>query len=326
MRNEKEKKLMMAKLKKYGQSYTFVLLLVMLAMIVVMSFVSPYFLTLANFNNVLNQSSIYLFLVVGMAYVIAAGEIDLSVGAIIGFEGMVMSNLYYAGVPAGVCLIAGIISSVIIGALNGWLVAKYRINSFIVTLCTMTVMRGIVLLVMNSRTRYGFGPVFAFLGSGQIGIINMPILMAIIAVIIANLIMRKTRYGVYTLFMGSNEVALSRAGVNTRRHKISIFAFSGLLAGLAGIVVMGRLNSAEPLAGTGYEMDAIAAVILGGTVLEGGKGSISGPFIACIILNIIKDGLTLLGVSTHYQEIITGVIIIISVLVSDRDMRRKSEV
>ena len=179
---------------------------------------------------------------------------------------------------------------------------------------------------MSARTKFGFGPVFAFLGSGQIGVINIPILMALTVVFISDFIMRRTRYGLYTLFMGSNEIALSRAGINTKRHKISIFAFSGLLAAFAGILVMGRLNSAEPLAGSGYEMDAIAAVILGGTALEGGKGSITGPFIACIILNIIKDGLTLLGISTHYQEIFTGVIIILSVLVSGRENRRKSEV
>ena len=317
---------MFERLKRRGQSYTFVLLVVMLCLIITLSIASEYFLTLENFKNVLNQSAIYLFLVVGMAYVISAGEIDLSVGAIIGFEGMVMSNMYYAGIPAVICILAGLGTSVLLGAFNGWLVAKFKINSFIVTLATMTVMRGVVLLVMNSRTRFGFGPVFAFLGSGQIGIINMPILMALLTVGIADFIMRRTRYGVYTLFMGSNEVALSRAGVNTHRHKIAVFALSGFLAGLAGIVVMGRLNSAEPLAGSGYEMDAIAAVILGGTALEGGKGSISGPFIACIILNIIKDGLTLIGVSTHYQEIVTGVIIILSALVSGREMRRKSEV
>lgn len=316
----------MKKLKYLCRSYTTALLLVMLVLIIFLSLLSPHFLTWENFKNVLNQSSIHLFLVVGMTYVIAAGEIDLSVGAIIAFEGMIMSNLYSIGVPAPLCLIAGIASSVVIGVLNGWLVTEYKINSFIVTLCSMTVMRGIVLLVMSARTKFGFGPVFAFLGSGQIGIISIPILMALIAVFISDFIMRKTRYGLYTLFMGSNEIALSRAGVNTKRHKISIFAFSGLLAAFAGILVMGRLNSAEPLAGTGYEMDAIAAVILGGTALEGGKGSITGPFIACIILNIIKDGLTLLGISTHYQEIITGVIIIISVLVSGREIRQKSEV
>ena len=179
---------------------------------------------------------------------------------------------------------------------------------------------------MHAKTLFGFGKVYAFLGSGKIWIINMPILMALIAVLIADLVMRHTRYGTYTLFLGANEVALSRFGVNVRKYKILIFAFSGLLAGIAGVVIMGRLDSAEPLAGTGYEMDAIAAVILGGTVLEGGKGSVSGPFIACIILNVIKDGLTLMSVSTHYQEIITGIIIIISVLISDRERRKKSEV
>ena len=151
-------------------------------------------------------------------------------------------------------------------------------------------------------------------------------MLALITVAISGFILAKTKYGNYCLFLGANEVALSRMGVNSKKYKLWVFAFSGLLAAVAGTVVMGRLDSAEPLAGTGYEMDAIAAVILGGTVLEGGKGNIIGPFIACLILNIISDGLTLLSISTHYQEIITGVIIVVSVLISSRDKIKRREV
>ena len=190
----------------------------------------------------------------------------------------------------------------------------------------MTVLRGIILLVMNSKTLYGFGKLYGFIGVGDIGPINFPILLALITVVISGFILAETKYGNYCLFLGANEVALSRMGVNSKKYKLWVFAFSGLLAAVAGVVVMGRLDSAEPLAGTGYEMDAIAAVILGGTVLEGGKGNIIGPFIACLILNIISDGLTLLSISTHYQEIITGVIIVVSVLISSRDKIKRREV
>lgn len=314
------------KFKKAGSSYDMLLLGMMVVLIILMSMLSPFFFTVVNFKNVLNQSSLFVFLVIGMSFVIASGNIDLSVGATIGFTGMVMSNLYYAGVPAVPCMIAGIVTGALIGFLNGWLVAYLKIDSFIVTLCSMTVMRGIILLVMNSKTLFGFGQAYSFVGSGEIWVINFPILIALIAVIIADVVLTKTKYGNYCLFLGSNEVALSRSGVDSKRYKTMVFVFSGILAAIAGIIVMGRLDSAEPLAGTGYEMDAIAAVILGGTVLEGGKGSILGPFVACLILNIISDGLTLLSISTHYQEIITGVIIIVSVLISDRDTRKKKEV
>lgn len=316
---------MLASLLNSRRSYTLLLLGVMLVLSVFMSLISPYFLTPLNIKNLFNQSSVYLLLTIGMTFVIASGEIDLSGGAIIGFSGMIMSNLYYWGVPGVPCVIVGLASSALVGVINGFFVAHFKINSFIVTLCSMSIMRGIILVVMNSRTRFGFGDVFAFLGAGDLGPINMPILIALLVSLVAYFVMAHTKFGNYSLFLGTNEVALSRAGVNTRRQKIAIFAVSGLLAGVAGVVVMGRLNSAEPLAGQGYEMDAIAAVILGGMVLEGGKGNVTGPFVACLILNIIKNGLVLVRVSTHYQEIVTGAIIIIAVIISSREHRRRSE-
>ncbi|WP_304129161.1 ABC transporter permease [Mogibacterium diversum] len=311
---------------KILMSYDALLILITIFLILVMSCLSPYFLTMTNFKNVLNQSSLFIFLVIGMTFIIISGNIDLSVGATIGFTGMVMSNLYYVGIPDWLCIFAGLITGLLIGLINGWLVAYVKINSFIVTLCSMTVLRGIILLVMNSKTLYGFGKLYGFIGAGDIGPINFPILLALITVVISGFILAETKYGNYCLFLGANEVALSRMGVNSKKYKLWVFAFSGLLAAVAGVVVMGRLDSAEPLAGTGYEMDAIAAVILGGTVLEGGKGNIIGPFIACLILNIISDGLTLLSISTHYQEIITGVIIVVSVLISSRDKIKRREV
>lgn len=311
---------------KILMSYDALLILITIFLILVMSCLSPYFLTMTNFKNVLNQSSLFIFLVIGMTFIIISGNIDLSVGATIGFTGMVMSNLYYVGIPDWLCILAGLITGLLIGLINGWLVAYVKINSFIVTLCSMTVLRGVILLVMNSKTLYGFGKLYGFIGAGDIGPINFPILLALITVVISGFILAETKYGNYCLFLGANEVALSRMGVNSKQYKLWVFAFSGLLAAVAGVVVMGRLDSAEPLAGTGYEMDAIAAVILGGTVLEGGKGNIIGPFIACLILNIISDGLTLLSISTHYQEIITGVIIVVSVLISSRDKIKRREV
>ena len=222
---------------KIFKSYDALLILITIFLILVMSCLSPYFLTMTNFKNVLNQSSLFIFLVIGMTFIIISGNIDLSVG---------------------------------------------------------------ILLVMNSKTLYGFGKLYGFIGAGDIGPINFPILLALITVAISGFILAKTKYGNYCLFLGANEVALSRMGVNSKKYKLWVFAFSGLLAAVAGTVVMGRLDSAEPLAGTGYEMDAIAAVILGGTVLEGGKGNIIGPFIACLI--------------------------VVSVLISSRDKIKRREV
>ena len=307
-------------------SYNLLLIGVMLLLIMLFSALTPFFFTAENFKNVLNQASMYIFLTLGMTFVIASGQIDLSVGAIIGFVGMAVSNFLYHGMSAIPAIFLGLIVGTLLGALNGVLVAYLRINSFIVTLCSMTIMRGIIILIMNSKNNYGFGPVLGFIGAGKIGMINMPILMALIAVAVSAFLLNLTKFGSYTLFLGTNEIALSRSGVNTRAYRVIVFSLSGLMAAIAGIIIMGRLDSVMPLAGQGYEMDAIAAVILGGVMMSGGKASISGPFIACIIMSIIKAGLTLVNISPYYQQIITGIIILVSVLISGRDERRRMEV
>ena len=311
-------------LKNY--SYTVILVIVLAVLVGVLAAASPYFFSWKNCRNILNQSAIYLVLSVGMTLVICAGQIDLSVGAVIGFSGMSMGMLIKAGLPASAAILLGLAIAAFIGLVNGWIVAYGRINSFIVTLSTMTIIRGIILVLTNSKSVFGFGPEFGFIGSGKIGPVNMPILISIMIAVIGAILLHKTRFGNYCLFIGSNEIALNRSGVNVRKYKVMVFTFCGLCAGIAGMIVTARLNSAEPMAGQGYEMDAIAATILGGTSMQGGKGSIIGTVIACFILNIMKNGLTLLSISTHYQEILTGLILLISVLISESNQRRKSEV
>ena len=287
----------MSKKKLQENSYILFLFGVLILLIIVMALVSPYFFTWRNCRNILNQSAIYLVISIGMTFVISAGQIDLSVGAIIGFSGMVMGLLSKAGVPEVIAIALGLIGAVVIGLLNGVIISCGKINSFIVTLSTMTVLRGLILIWTNSKSIFGFGSIFTFVGSGN-----------------------------YCLFIGANDVALNRSGVNVKKYKAMIFSLCGLCAGIAGAIVTARLNSAEPLAGQGYEMDAIAATILGGTSMQGGKGNVIGTVIACFILNILKNGLTLLAISSHYQEILTGIILIVSVLISESKQRKKKEV
>lgn len=154
----------------------------------------------------------------------------------------------------------------------------------------------------------------------------MPIILSLVIATVGGVLLHRTIFGNYCLFIGTNEIALNRSGVNVKKYKIIIFALCGLCASVAGLIITARLNSAEPLAGQGYEMDAIAASILGGTSMQGGKGNIIGTIIACLILNIMKNGLTLLAISSHYQEILTGLILLISVLISESEQRRRSEV
>lgn len=311
-------------LRKY--SYTCILVVVLVLLITVMAAVSPYFFSWKNCRNILNQSAIYLVLSIGMTLVICAGQIDLSVGAVIGFSGMSMGMLLNAGLPAQGAILAGLLTAALIGMVNGYIVAYGRINSFIVTLSTMTILRGVILVLTNSKSVFGFGAVFGFIGSGRVGPVNMPILISLFMAVVGAVLLHNTTFGNYCLFIGSNEIALNRSGVNVRKYKVLVFTFCGFCAGIAGMIVTARLNSAEPLAGQGYEMDAIAAAILGGTSMQGGKGSIIGTVAACFILNVLKNGLTLLSISTHYQEILTGLILLVSVLISESNQRKKSEV
>ena len=307
-------------------SYTLILLVVLVLLIAVMATVSPYFFAWKNCRNILNQSAIYLVLSIGMTFVISAGQIDLSVGATIGFSGMMMGLLYKAGIPAIGAIILGLVCAAMIGWINGVVISYGKINSFIVTLSMMTILRGLILIWTNSNSIFGFGPVFTFIGSGKIGPVNMPIVISLVIAALGAMILHKTKFGNYCLFIGSNEVAVNRSGVNVRKYKTLIFTLCGFCAGVAGAIVTARLNSAEPLAGQGYEMDAIAATILGGTSMQGGKGNVIGTVIACFILNILKNGLTLLAISSHYQEILTGIILIASVLISESNQRKKKEV
>ena len=313
-----------SKLKEY--SYTFILLGVLLVVIFIMAIMSPYFFSWKNCRNILNQSAIYLVLSIGMTFVICAGQIDLSVGAIIGFSGVCMGLLLNQGVSPIWAILIQLLIGVIVGIVNGIFVAYGKINSFIVTLGMMTILRGITLILTNSSSVFGFGNIITFIGSGKIGPVNMPIILSLVIATVGGVLLHRTTFGNYCLFIGTNEIALNRSGVNVKKYKIIIFALCGLCASVAGLIITARLNSAEPLAGQGYEMDAIAASILGGTSMQGGKGNIIGTIIACLILNIMKNGLTLLAISSHYQEILTGLILLISVLISESEQRRRSEV
>lgn len=313
-----------SKLKEY--SYTFILLGVLLVVIFIMAIMSPYFFSWKNCRNILNQSAIYLVLSIGMTFVICAGQIDLSVGAIIGFSGVCVGLLLNQGVSPIWAILIELLIGVIVGIVNGIFVAYGKINSFIVTLGMMTILRGITLILTNSSSVFGFGNIITFIGSGKIGPVNMPIILSLVIATVGGVLLHRTTFGNYCLFIGTNEIALNRSGVNVKKYKIIVFALCGLCASVAGLIITARLNSAEPLAGQGYEMDAIAASILGGTSMQGGKGNIIGTIIACLILNIMKNGLTLLAISSHYQEILTGLILLISVLISESEQRRRSEV
>lgn len=298
--------------------YTLVLFGILVVAFVGMSFASPFFFQVKNMSNLLSQNATYLILAVGMTFVISAGHIDLSVGSIVGFSGMVLGMLCKAGCPPVVSILACIATGVLLGCVNGIIVAYGRINSFIVTLGTMTILRGIVLIATNAKSMFGFGDLITTIGTARFGIVSVPVIISLVVAIAGMIVLHCTKTGSYILFLGTNPKALGRSGVSVKKYTIITFAISGFCAGLAGLIISARLNSAEPLAGQGYEMEAIAAAILGGTSMKGGKGNILGTIIACFIIVVVTNGLQLLSVSTHYQDIFTGVVLIVAVLISER--------
>lgn len=285
-----------------------------------LSVLSPRFLTNSNLFNVLRQTSLNAIIAVGMTFVILTGGIDLSVGSILAFSSAVAANLAHNGASAMVAILVGLAIGTILGLLNGLIITQGNIPPFIATLAMMTMARGATLVYSGGQPITGLGDGFYFIGNGYIGQIPLPVVITITALIVGHYILSQTRTGRYIYAVGSNENAAKLTGINTKLVKTLVYAISGFTAALSGIIIISRLNSAPPTAGSGAELDAIAAVVLGGTSLSGGEGHIAGTFIGALIIGVLNNGLNLLNVSSYYQQFAKGVVILIAVLLD----RRKS--
>jgi len=262
-----------------------------------------------------------LILAVGMTFVISTGGIDLSVGSILASSGIVTGILLKAGLPIPLCIAIGIAAAVLMGAINGLVVANFNINPLIITLGTAAVYGGLGLIVTGGTPIYQMPQEFVRIVKHEMIGLPLPIVISILVLAASIVLLTCTRWGQYTLTLGSNELALTRLGVNVKLHKVSVYALNGLMAGIASIIITARMNVAEATAGAGMEMNAIAAVIMGGTLLSGGKGTLLGTTIACLLLSVMKNGLTMMSVNAHYQEFIIGAILLFAVLATD--MRQK---
>jgi ribose transport system permease protein len=234
--------------------------------------------------------------------VIASGGIDLSIGSVLAYSGIMMAFAMKAGIPVPLAVTLGIFAGVIIGLCSGLLISRLRLNSLVTTLGFMSIARGLALILTKSSPIYGFPNAFKFIGSGRVGPVNVPIIIALVIVIISYILLNKTKWGYYTLALGGNEEALRRAGVATHKYRTSIYVFCAMMAAIAGMITIARLNSADPLAGWMVETDAIAAVVLGGTSLSGGRGSIVGAVLACFVLGMLDNGLILMAIPAYYQK------------------------
>ena len=304
---------------RWGQ--TFWVAVSLAVFVLLFSVWSPYFANLDNMLNILDQSSINVIAAIGMTLVIASAGIDLSVGSVVAATGVVMATLLKEGSLPFPAIAAGLAFGGLIGAFNALLVVKIRVTPFMATLTTMNLAGGATLIFTQGIPIYGFSQAFAWIGRGRPGGVPVSIWIAIVVFLAGFCIVRFTRLGLYALALGSNEEALWRVEVSTASYKGALYVLSGICAAAASVILTAKLNSAEPLAGTMIEMNAIATVILGGTDIRGGRANMAGTLLAGLLMGVLANGLVLVGISSYYQQFTVGVIILVAVVISE--MKRK---
>jgi ribose transport system permease protein len=291
---------------KHSELPTFIALLVLCAVI---SFLSPFFFTWQNIFNVLRQFSVIAILAVGQSLIIITGGIDLSVGALLGLMGVMAALLAGMGLPAVLVFLITIMFGCIAGLFSGLLITKVRINPFIVTLGVMSIARGIALLLTGGMP-ISIENSITWLGGGHIGIVPVPVIFMFLVAIGGYIFTTRTLPGRNIYAIGNNERAARLSGIHTDKMKILVYMIMGALCGLSGMITSGTLNTAEPTAGTGYELDVIAAVVIGGASLSGGRGSIIGVVMGAAIMGVLRNGFVLLQVSAYWQVVTIGLVII----------------
>jgi ribose transport system permease protein len=286
----------------------------LLVIVIILSFISPDFLTISNIFNVLRQVSINALIAFGMTFVILTGGIDLSVGSIIALSSALTAGIMVGETNPWLAVGAGLIAGTLMGTVNGVIISRGKIAPFIATLATMTIFRGLTLVYTEGKPIAGLPSSFGIIGRGYLFQIPMPVIWMLVAFAILFVVLKYTSFGRYVYALGGNEEATRLSGIDTNRVKTYVYSLSGLLAAISGIILTSRLNSAQPTAGTSYELDAIAAVVLGGTSLSGGKGWIVGTLIGAMIIGVLDNGLNLLNVSSFYQQVVKGGVILLAVL------------
>jgi ribose transport system permease protein len=274
---------------------------------------SPNFLTPSNFINVLRQVSINGVVAIGQTLVILTGGIDLSIGSGIGVAGILVAKLQpYGVVPAiGAALAAGLLA----GLANGLIITKLRVTPFVATLGMMAILRGADYVISGGYSIYGTPYLVRFIGQGSILGIPMLVVVVLAATGIAYYVAKYTVFGRHVYAVGGNEEGARLAGVRVQRTKLWAYVISGLAMGIAGVMLAGRMNTGEPTAGTGYELDCIAAVVIGGTSLSGGQGSIVGTLLGALVLGVVNNGMNILNVNVYWQQVVKGSIIVLAVVI-----------
>ncbi|WP_114285976.1 ribose ABC transporter permease [Candidatus Halocynthiibacter alkanivorans] len=294
----------------------------LLLMMAVISVLSPNFLSVDNLLNILRQTSINAIIAVGMTYVILTAGIDLSVGSVLALAGAVCASMISADTPLLLAVVATLLIGGALGAANGVVVSLLGVQPFIATLVGMTILRGATLVYTGGRPistgDFDVAESFYQIGGGYVGPIPVPVVVILLVFALFWVILNHTRFGRYVYAIGGNENVTRIAGIHVTRVKVLVYALSGMMAALAGMILTARLESAQPTAGIGYELDAIAAVVLGGTSLMGGRGTLVGTLIGALIIGVLNNALNLMDVSSYFQQIAKGSVILLAVVVDSR--------
>lgn len=297
--------------------------LALLVLVVALALVSPHFLTWNNIMNLVRQVSIYAIVAVGMTFVIITAGIDLSVGSTMSLCSIAMATLMvnygWGGVPA---LLVGLLFGGLIGLCNGLMSTKIGLPPFIATLGMMSVARGLGYVYTNGSPIYGLPPDFRWVGNGMLGPVPVPVALMLLVVIAGHFLLMHTKLGRYCYAIGGNEEAAVLSGVRVERYKVMVYTLTGILAALGGAIMAARLNAAAPTFGDGYELEIIAAAVIGGVSLMGGHGTVVGSVVGALIMGVVRNGLNLLVVSSNWQRVIIGVIILIAVTIDVYGKRR----
>lgn len=274
------------------------------------------FLTEKNIINVLRQVSYNGVIAVGMTFVIITGNIDLSVGGVVGLAAIVACDFAHPGeYPLIIPILVALGIGALVGLINGIGIAYGHVPAFIMTLGTNTILRGVIMLYNNGKPVLNLSEQYQAIGSGYLGKIPIPVIILIAVLLLGWFILNKTRFGRHVLAVGGNEQAARVSGINTKLVKITVYIMSGIFSAIAGMIISARVNAGSPTLGTGYENDAIAAAVIGGTSMMGGQGSMIGTIGGILIIGVMNNGLDLLNVSSYYQQVAKGIIIIAAVLV-----------
>lgn len=300
-------------------------LIILMVVLAILTVLSPYFLTMDNLLAIGVQMSVIVILAIGEMMVIIISGIDLSIGSVLALSGIITTSLLVNGVAEPLAIFTGVMSGAGCGFVNGFIISKGKLPPFIATLGMMGVARGLALIISDGAVVSGFADSFSWWGMGTVfGNIPVPIILMAVVSLVGYLLLRYTRFGRFSYAIGSNAEATRLSGVNIDNYICGYYTLSGMLAGFAGIVLASRLNTGQPTAGTGYEMEVIAACVMGGASLRGGVGTVIGTIIGGLIMGLLRNGSNLLNISAFWQQVLVGVVIVGAVFWDQQRQRRQN--